>query len=244
MQADHVGGADQLVQSDAAHAHLGEHRMFIVHHRVEGDDLHAQAQGQPCGQLTDAAKTQQTQRAATDLAALRQRGARPAASGHGAAAGVDAAQQQHRRAHHILGHRQGIRTGGRNDLYASGFTGRHVDVVQPHAQTTHDLAALHRRQQGAPHLGAIAHDQRIGAGGFSQQPGRVVDQGRVVVHLMSGRQLGHGGRVHEFGDDYAHADVLLIEDGVPGAGARGLDGEGQARAVPCWVCSSSLAPDH
>jgi hypothetical protein len=43
-----------------------------------------------------------------------------------------------------------------------GLAARHVDVVQPHAEPAHHLAAGERVEQLAAHLRQVAHDQRIG----------------------------------------------------------------------------------
>ena len=82
-------------------------------------------------------------------------------------------------------------------------TGLGVDVVEADAEPRHDPAAGQRREQVAAHLGAVADDEGIGAGGELAQARRVVDELRVVEHVVRSGQLRHAGRAHELADDDA-----------------------------------------
>ena len=83
MQADHIGAGDHFVEAGEAHAARGKRRVVGVHHRVEGDHVHADALRELRGQLADRAEADQAQGLAADLAAVGQRIARPLAGSHG-----------------------------------------------------------------------------------------------------------------------------------------------------------------
>ena len=68
----------------------------------------------------------------------------------------------------------------------------HIDVVQPDTQPPDDAAAAQRGKQCATHLGAVAHDQGVGACRQLLQAGHVVDQVRVVENVVLGLQLRDG----------------------------------------------------
>ncbi len=112
--------------------------------------------------------------------------ARPLTGRHRRCAGVCAAQQQQRRADHVLGNRQRIGAAGGYHLQATPLASRHVDVVQADAEPADHARPGQRIEQRATHLGAVAHDQGIGRGRLRQQPGRVIDQRRLVQHVVCG----------------------------------------------------------
>jgi len=203
MQADHIGSGNQRIQPDRTHTVGRVGRVAAVHHRVVGDHCHAEPARQRRGELADRAEADQAQGLARRLAAVGQRIARPLPGRHRSAAPVGAAQQQQRRGDHVLGDRQGIRAGGRDHLHAARFAAGHVDVVQADAEPPDDLAARQRGEQVAAHLGAVAHDQRIRARRLGHQPRRVVDQLRVVQHIVRGAQRRQRALVDEFADDDA-----------------------------------------
>ena len=142
----------------------------------------------------------QAQAAAGDLAP-HQVHARPLAGQHPGAGVVSAAQKHQQAGDDVLGDRQVVGAGRRQDGDAPGLAGRYVDVVQAHAQASQRHQARRRIEQGAAHLGAVAHDQRPAAGDGGEQVVGAVDQSGIVDHVIVPAQVLDRGLVHELGDD-------------------------------------------
>ena len=84
--------------------------------------------------------------------------------------------------------RQRIGAGGRNHLHAARLAAGHVDVVQPHAEPADHLAARAAppAARRAPGCGC-ARSSASAVARLGDQARRVVDQRRVVQHVVRGR---------------------------------------------------------
>ena len=122
---------------------------------------------------------------------LDKRIARPLAGRDRRRRRVGTAQQQHRRADHVLGHRQRIGAGGRDHLHAARVRRPRRRCCPARRRAGRPRAPRQRVEQRTAHLRAVAHDDRVGARGLGQQPRRVVDQLRVVQHVVRGAQPRH-----------------------------------------------------
>ena len=203
VQADDIGRGDEGVERHRLDAGIRIGGVTHRQRRVEGNDAHADGLRQGRGALTDRAEADQPHRLAGDLAPARQGCARPVAGGHVGGRRIGAAQEQHRRGDHVFGDRVRVGACRRNHDDAAGGTGFDIDVVEADAEPPDDLAARHRREQRATDLGAVAHDQGVGASSLALEARCVVDERGVVQHIVRSGELCHRALVHELRDDDA-----------------------------------------
>ena len=157
------------------------------------------------GQTADAAKADDAQRLAGDLAPARQFGARPSARAHCGGRPVRAAQQEHCSGNHVFGHCLRVGAGRGDDLDVARFARRHVDVVESDAQPADHPELRGGIEQVAIDLRPVAHDERIRIAHPLLELVAPVDQCRVIVRLEHGRERADRVGIHEFRDDYMRA---------------------------------------
>ena len=115
---------------------------------------------------------------------------------------INAAQQQHGCADDVFGDSQRIRAGGRDHLHPPRLACGNVNVVQAHTQSANDCGLRARRQQVAPYLGTVAHNDGISIGHTGHQAVGVIDKLWIVDNVETGAQRVYSRFVHEFSDHY------------------------------------------
>jgi len=204
VQAHDVGVAEQRVQVGIRDG-VVPGRMPGRQRGVVRDHAHAHRARQPADRLADGAEADQPQGLAAGFAPVGERLARPLPLGHAARSERETAQQHHRHAHHVHGHRQRMGAHRRHHRDVTVRAVVLVDVVEAGAEPADGDDPWRRRQQLAVDSGAVVHDQRIGVAQGRRQRGALGAQLGRVQHVEARAQGFHGRLVHGFGDDDALA---------------------------------------
>ena len=172
--------------------------------RIEGRHRHVQGRRALGGLASDGAVADQPETLAGDLAA-HQTIAWPRPGDHVGGRRIGAAQQQHGGRDHVFGDGDVVGAACREHRDAARLASRHVDVVEPDAETADRFQALRRIEKRPAHLRPVAHDEapRLAQGGGEVV--RPVDEVGRVKDVESLQSLADRRLVHEFrNDDIGH----------------------------------------